>query len=123
LLKEATRMTDIDAVADIKIYHSSDEDRDQLSVRVPLAGHVTLEWLRCYRKLAQEKEVSALAEDQPDRSWIIVRIPANTGREQLLAMLDVACNLIPEADGAGQAPPAAARAEAIIREWWAQRRG
>ena len=46
-------MTDIDPQADIEV-HSADE---HLTVRVPLAGAVTREWLRCYQKLALAREV------------------------------------------------------------------
>ena len=46
-------MTDIDPQADIEV-HSADE---HVTVRVPLAGAVTGEWLRCYQKLALAKEV------------------------------------------------------------------
>ena len=45
-------MTDIDPQADIEV-HSADE---RVTVRVPLAGPVTGEWLRCYQKLAQARE-------------------------------------------------------------------
>ena len=38
-------MTDIDPQADIEV-HSADE---HVTVRVPLAGAVTGEWLRCYQ--------------------------------------------------------------------------
>jgi hypothetical protein len=41
-------MTDIDPQADIEL-HSADE---HVTVRVPLAGPVTGEWLRCYQQLA-----------------------------------------------------------------------
>ena len=42
------RMTDIDPQADIEL-HPADE---HVTVRVPLAGLVTAEWLRCYQQLA-----------------------------------------------------------------------
>src|SRR5436190_459459 len=98
---------------------------DYVMDRITLAGQANSEWLRCYGKLADEQNpaLSARAEDEPDRSWIIVRVPANIPQEQLLQVLDAACDLIPKADAAEQAPPPAARAEAIVREGWAARRG
>jgi hypothetical protein len=91
-----------------------------VTARIPLAGHATPEWLRCYRKLADEQNppLPARAEDEPDRSWIIVHVPATIFQERLLQVLDAACDLIPKADAAEQAPPPTARAEAIVREWW-----
>jgi hypothetical protein len=39
-----------------------------VTARIPLAGHATPEWLRCYRKLADEQNppLPARAEDEPD---------------------------------------------------------
>jgi hypothetical protein len=111
-------MTGIDLAADIEI----NRGLEHVGVRIPLNGHVTQEWLRYYRKLAQEKEVLAEAGDEPDRSWINVRLPATFEPQRLLAMLDAACGLIPVADRLADAPLATAGSEAAIREWWADRR-
>ena len=119
-------VTAIDPGADIQLQPGEDEKHaDYVTARIPLAGHASPEWLRCYGKLADEENppLSARAEDEPDRSWIIVRVPATIPQERLLQVLDAACDLIPRADAAEQAPPPAARAEAIVREWWAARRG
>jgi hypothetical protein len=124
--RERGNVTAIDPGADIQLQPGGDEKHaDYVTARIPLAGHASPEWLRCYGKLADEQHppLSARAEDEPDRSWIIVRVPATIPQEQLLQVLDAACDLIPKADAAEQAPPPAARAEAIVREWWAARRG
>ena len=125
--KGRAKVTAIDPGADIQLHPGQDEKHaDYVTARIPLAGHVTQDWLRCYRKLAEEQHTPPLparAEDEPDRSWIIVRVPATITGEELRQVLDAACDLIPDADAAEQAPPPAARAEAIVREWWAARRG
>ena len=41
----------------------------------------------------------------------------------MVAIMDAARALIAEADAAAQRPPATAKAEAIVREWWARKRG
>jgi hypothetical protein len=120
------KVTAIDPGADIQLHPGKDEKHaDYVTARIPLAGHVSLDWLRCYRKVADEQDppLPALAEDEPDRSWIIVRVPVTITGERLRQVLDAACDLIPRADAAEQAPPPTARAEAIVREWWAARRG
>jgi hypothetical protein len=120
------KVTAIDPGADIQLHPGQDEKHaDYVTARIPLAGHVTQDWLRCYRKLADEQKppLPARVEDRPDRSWIIVRVPATITDQQLRQVLDAACDLIPQADATEQAPPPTARAEAIVREWWAARRG
>jgi hypothetical protein len=120
------KVTAIDPGADIQFNPGTDEKHaDYVTARIPLAGHVTPEWLRCYRQLVDETHppLTARAEDEPDRSWIVVRVPATITDDRLLQVLDAACDLIPKADAAEQAPPPTARAEAIVREWWAARRG
>jgi hypothetical protein len=119
-------VTAIDPRVDIQLNPGTDKkDADYVTARIPLAGHVTAEWLRCYRQLVEEKNppLPARAEDQYERSWIIVRVPATITDDRLLQVLDAACDLIPEADAAEQAPPPTARTEAIVRKWWAARRG
>ena len=120
------KVTAIDPEADIQFNPGTDEmHADYVTARIPLAGHVTAEWLRCYRQLVEEGHppLPARAEDEPDRSWIIVRVPVTITDDRLLQVLDAACDLIPEADAAEQAPSPTARAEAIVRKWWAARRG
>ena len=56
-------MTDIDPESDIEL-HTANE---HVIVRVPLAGSVTGEWLRCYQRLAHAAGVPVQAEAHPDR--------------------------------------------------------
>ena len=111
-------MTDIDPQADIEL-HPADE---HVTVRVPLAGPVTGEWLRCYQKLAQATKVPAQAQARHDRAWIVVSVPASSDQGEVAATMDAARALIAEADAA-ERPPATAKAEASVRDWWASRRG
>jgi hypothetical protein len=102
-------VTAINPAAVIQLHPGKDERHaDYVTARIPLAGHVNPDRLRCYRKLADEQQdppLPALAEDEPDRSWIIVRVPVTITDETLRQVLDAACDLIPHADAAEQAPP------------------
>src|SRR5271165_440387 len=111
-------MTDIDPQADIEL-QSADE---HVMVRVPLAGPMTSEWLRCYQKLALASEVPAQARADHGRAWIVVSVLASSDQGEVVATLDAARALIAEADAA-QRPPATTKAEAGIRDWWAGRQG
>ena len=111
-------MTDIDRQADIGF----DLADDHMTVRVPLAGPVTGEWLDCYQKLARAANVPAQVQAGRDRSWVVVRVPAGRDRAGVAATLDAACALVAEAD-ATMRPPATAKPEAMVRDWWARRRG
>jgi uncharacterized membrane protein len=110
-------MTDIDPESDIEL-HTVNE---HVIVRVPLAGSVTGEWLRCYQRLAHAAGVPVRAEAHPDRAWIVVSVPADGNQREVAATMDAARALIAEADAAGRAP-AAAQAEGSVRDWWARRR-
>src|SRR5690242_14640 len=96
-------MTDIDPESDIEL-HTANE---HVIVRVPLAGSVTGEWLRCYQRLAHAAGVPVQAEAHPDRAWIVVSVPANGNHREVAATMDAARALIAEADAAGRAPAAA----------------
>jgi len=109
-------MTDIDPNSDVELSTAD----GQVMVRVPLAGQVSGEWLRCYQRLARATEVPVQAEAHPDRAWIIVMVPADGNQKEVAATLDAARALIAEADAAGQAP-ATAQTESIARDWWARR--
>jgi hypothetical protein len=112
-------MADIDPAADIEIHRGF----AQVTVRIPLAGHVSQEWLTHYKSLASKRNALPVeAEDVPDRSWIVVRLQATTGRGAVQAVLDAARELTGEADAAERAPQAA-ETEAVVREWWARQRG
>jgi len=109
-------MTDIDPKSDIELSTAD----GQVMVRVPLAGHVSGAWLRCYQRLARATEVPVQAQAQPDRAWIVVSVPADGNQKEVAATLDAARALIAEADAAERVP-ATAQAESIARDWWARR--
>jgi hypothetical protein len=110
-------MTDIDPQADIEL-HSAD---GHVMVRVPLAGPVTGEWLRCYQQLALATKVPVQAQAHDEQAWIVVSVPASSDQGQVVATMDAARALIAEADAAA-GPPGATKAEASVRDWWAGRR-
>ena len=110
-------MTDIDPQADIEL-HPADE---YVTVRVPLAGAVTGEWLRCYQRLALATKVPVQAQTRHDRAWIIISVPVASDQGEISATMDAARALIGEADAA-QRRPATTQAEGIVRDWWAHRR-
>src|ERR1700741_3798372 len=110
-------MTDIDPKSEIEL-HTVNE---HVIVRVPLAGPTTDEWLRRYQRLARATGVPAQAQAHPDRTWLVVSVPADGNQRDVAATMDAARALIAEAD-AGARAPAAAQAESIVREWWARRR-
>jgi hypothetical protein len=110
------RMTDIDPQADIEL-HPADE---HVTVRVPLAGPVTGEWLRYYQQLALAAKVPVQAQAHDERAWIVVSVPASSDQGEVVATMDAARALIAEADAAAR-PPATTKAEASVRDWWAAR--
>ena len=107
-------MTMIDPQEKIRINHG-----EKVTVRIPLAGRVTVEWLRCYRRRAKDTGVRARAAGLADRAWIVVQIAAS---DNIRKTLDTACSLIAEADTLAEQSPATAPVEAIIHEWWAGQR-
>jgi uncharacterized membrane protein len=111
-------MTDFDPRADIEL-HSAD---GHVTVRVPLAGEVTGEWLGCYQQLALAALVPVQAQARHDRAWIVVDVPAGSNDGEVAAAMEAARALIAEADAAAEPPPATAKVEASVRAWWAGRR-
>ena len=126
-------MTDIDRAADIDVSRGF----AQVTVRIPLSGHVNQEWVSHFGSLAHKWLVhsgneNALhwqgegvieAQDLPDdRSWIIIRLPAALDRAVVQSVLNAARDMIAEADAAEQVPQAD-ETEASVREWWASQRG
>jgi hypothetical protein len=109
-------MTDIDPRADIEI-HPADAG---VTVRIPLAGPVTGGWLQCYQQLALARGMPVQGQARDDRAWVAVTVPASGDPAEVTAMLDAARALIADADASW--PPAAATAEASVRDWWAARR-
>ena len=110
-------MTDIDPKSDIELRTVN----EHVIARVPLAGPVTEEWLRCYQRLARATEVPVQAQGHPDRAWIVVSVPASGNQKEIAATMDAARALIAEADAA-QRRPAPAQAEGVVRDWWVRRR-
>jgi hypothetical protein len=110
-------MTDIDPQAEIEL-HPADE---HLTVRVPLAGAVTGEWLRCYQKLALAAKLPVQAQARHDGAWIVVGVSVTSDHGEVAATLDAARALIAETDDAERSP-ATAKVEASVRDWWAARR-
>jgi hypothetical protein len=125
-------MTDIDRTTDIDVSRGF----AQVTVRIPLTEHVNQEWLLRFRNLAhkwmahsgnekafpQAGEGVMEAQDLPDRSWIIIRLPAGLDRAVVQSVLNAAREMIAETDAAEQVPQAA-ETEASVREWWASQRG
>ena len=110
-------MTDIDPESDIEL-HTINE---HVVVRVPLAGPVTGEWLRRYQRLARATGVPVQAQAHPDRTWLVVSVPADGNQRDVAATMDAARALIAEADASERAP-AAAQAESMVRDWWTRKR-
>jgi hypothetical protein len=126
-------MTDIDRTADIEVSRGF----AQVTVRIPLTGHVSQEWVSRFGSLAHKwlahsgnenafhrhGEDVIEAQDLPDdRSWVIIRLPAAVDRAIVQSVLNAAREMIAETDAAEQVPQAA-ETEATAREWWASQRG
>jgi hypothetical protein len=125
-------VTDIDRTADIDVSRGF----AQVTVRIPLTGLVSHEWVSHYQMLAHKWMAHAEnekffpragegvleAQDLPDRGWIVVRLPAALDRAVIQSVLNAAREMIVEADAAEQVPQAT-ETEASIREWWASQRG
>ena len=122
-------MTDIDRAVDIEVSRGF----AQVTVRIPLTRQVSEEWLSVYKSLAHRWMVHSgnensfhrsgadvmEAHDEPDRGWIVIRLPAALDRAVVQSVLNAAREMIAEADAAEQAPQAA-ETEATVREWWAR---
>ena len=125
-------MTDIDRAADIEVSRGF----AQVTVRIPLTGQVSEEWLSAYKSLAHRWMVHSgnentfhrsgenvmEAQDEPDRGWIVIRLPAALDRALVQSVLNAARDMVAETDAAEQVPQAA-ETEATVREWWASQRG
>jgi hypothetical protein len=122
-------MTDIDRAADIEVSRGF----AQVTVRIPLTGLVSQEWLSVYNSLAHKWIAHSgnenafprrgdgvmEAQGEPDRSWIVIRLPAGLDRVVVQSVLNATREVIAEADAAERAPQAA-ETEAAVREWWAR---
>jgi hypothetical protein len=109
-------MTDIDPNADIGIAYRG----DGMLVVITLDGPVTEMWCRRYEALAGAREVYARAYEKAGQAWLHLTVPTGAGREEVLAMLDVARTLIADADAVDQSPATSDAPEAVVREWWAR---
>src|ERR1700749_3797181 len=69
-----TTMPDIDRTADLKVT----ADQGPVPVEIPLAGRASEHWRDIFRKLASKRtpELHAKAEEQEDRTWVIVLLPS-----------------------------------------------
>jgi hypothetical protein len=126
-------MTGIDRTADIDVSRGF----AQVTVRIPLTGHVSQDWVSRFGSLAHKWLVRSgnenafhrhggnviEAQDLPDdRSWVIIRLPAAVDRAVVQSVLNATLDMIAETDSAEQVPQAA-ETEATVREWWASQRG
>src|SRR5262249_60162000 len=59
------RMTDIDPNSDVELSTAD----GQVMVRIPLAGRVTGDWVRGYRRRARATEGAVQARGEADRAW------------------------------------------------------
>jgi hypothetical protein len=112
-------MPDIDRTADIKVAAA----QGTVMAEIPLVGHASEHWLELFRMLASQRTLERLvkAEDQEDRAWVIVTLPAASKDEYPESALDAVRALISEATLIErQSQPGAAQTEAVIRGWWAQ---
>jgi hypothetical protein len=112
-------MPDIDRTADIKVTAA----QGMVTAEIPLAGHAGEHWLVLFRKLASQRGTSpaAKAEDQEDRTWVIVILPAASTDLHPESMLDAVSALISEVNGMEQqSQSGAAQTEAATRGWWAR---
>jgi hypothetical protein len=111
-------MTDIDTSTEIDIVWREQE----VAVSLPLAGDVATAWSRRYDDLARRQGLEAQAQDHPERTWIVVTMPAATEPSEMVAALDSARDLIATADTVAEEPPDAEETAAVIRQWWARQR-
>jgi hypothetical protein len=106
-------MTTIDAAAGIDIVW----EQRQATVRIPLAGQASEQWVSRYRALARQHGLAAWAENHPSRGWVIVELPDGAGPEEITATLDGARDLITGADSAGDGPDPE-ETDRVVRDWW-----
>ena len=110
-------MPDIDRTVDLKVT----ADQGTVTVEIPLAGHASEHWRDIFRKLASKRtpELHAKAEEQEDRTWVIVLLPSRPDVRPV-PMLDAVTALISEVNGLEQqSHSGAAQIEAAVRRWWA----
>jgi hypothetical protein len=114
-------MPDIDRTADIKVTAA----QGMVTAAVPLAGHASEHWLTLFRMLASQlgpaPRYHPEAEEQEDRTWVIVNLPPASEDQHPEPTLDAVSAVISEVNGMEQQfQSAAAQTEAAIRDWWAR---
>jgi hypothetical protein len=115
-------MPDIDRTADIKVTAA----QGAVTAEIPLAGHASEHWLELFRALASQRglERRVKAEEQEDRAWVIVSLPAASEDpldQHPESALDAVSALISEANGMEQrSQSGAVQTESAIRDWWAR---
>jgi hypothetical protein len=113
------QMTDIDLQSEISFnYHD-----DDLHVSFGLVGQVSEMWCQRYQALARAKGVSAMVRAKPGgRARLYLTVPTKTSGSDVQTKLDVARDLIAEADAIDQSPTSSDSPEAVVREWWNRQR-
>ena len=109
-------MPDIDRTVDLKVTSG----QGTVTAEIPLAGHTSEHWRDIFRKLASKRtpELQAKAEEQKDRTWVIVLLPSRPDFHPE-PVLDAVTALISEVNGLEQqSQSGAAQIEAAIRRWW-----
>jgi hypothetical protein len=109
-------MPDIDRTVDIEVTAALQE----VTAAIPLAGHASEHWLALFRSLSSQRiQAPTEAEQQEDRTWVLVKLPATSTDLQVGAVLDTVSALISEVNGLEQRfQSGAAQTEAAIRGWW-----
>jgi hypothetical protein len=117
-------MTDIDRTADIEVSRGF----AQVTVRLPLTGHVSQEWVSRFGNLAHKwlahsgnenafhrhGEDVIEAQDLPDdRSWVIVRLPAAVHASDLHL---IAADLVFQVSQQGQWQPLGREVGAVVAD-------
>lgn len=114
-------MPDFDHDVDIKVH----VDGGLVTAEFPLAGHASPHWLSLFHNLAAKhwhgQAPGAEAEDRPDRTWVIVRTPADGPFSDPVSLLDDVSAVVREASASEQQSNSdTAHSGAAIRSWWAR---
>jgi hypothetical protein len=112
-------MPDIDRTVDIKVTAA----QGMVTAEIPLAGHASGHWRALFRLLASQRRESPApeVEEREDRTWVLVRFPADSTDLHPESALDAVSALISEANGMDeQSQSGAAQTGAAIRGWWAR---
>ena len=112
-------MTDDDTSAELRV----ESGTDSLTISIPLGPGASGPWVRRYLALARKQGVPAEVREEPANTFVVVRLPAGAGRDEVFQILDAARDLVEQAAETETSQTAALDAtEAHVREWWHQRR-